>query len=360
MSDRLEKLLQTITELSHEFGTPDFVKGGGGNTSVKWGGRLYIKPSGTTLGSLGPDCFVALDRAELAAVYTAEIPSDPQEREAAVLDLLRAAVLPGQDLRPSVESPMHDLLEATFVVHTHSVLANGMTCAVNGPQTGARLFPEALWVPYIDPGFMLCMDLRKRVGEFVRAQGQAPTTIFLDNHGIVVSGNSAEDIRNEYGRILDTLKGEYASSNIPLELQFGEVSSEVGVSDTCAAIRSCLGDQGLFVVHERPFTVAEQPIDPDAIVYSGAFPYVGEVTSAGVRAFEEGHGYLPRLFSNDSGVFAAGSTETKAGLAMDLARDSAEIQQLAMAFGGVDYLTDRQREFIEGWEVEVFRAKQIA
>ena len=27
--------LKTIVELSHEFGTPDYVKGGGGNTSVK-------------------------------------------------------------------------------------------------------------------------------------------------------------------------------------------------------------------------------------------------------------------------------------------------------------------------------------
>jgi len=26
--------LKTIVELSHEFGTPDYVKGGGGNTSV--------------------------------------------------------------------------------------------------------------------------------------------------------------------------------------------------------------------------------------------------------------------------------------------------------------------------------------
>ena len=35
-------------------------------------------------------------------------------------------------------------------------------------------------------------------------------------------------------------------------------------------------------------------------------------------------------------------------------------QQLAQAFGGVESLTDAQRIFIEKWEVEAFRAKQLS
>ena len=41
--------LEIITALSHEFGTPDFVIGGGGNTSFKNAETLWVKPSGTTL-----------------------------------------------------------------------------------------------------------------------------------------------------------------------------------------------------------------------------------------------------------------------------------------------------------------------
>ena len=44
--------LQTIVELSHEFGTPEYVKGGGGNTSYKDESTLWVKPSGTTLAGL--------------------------------------------------------------------------------------------------------------------------------------------------------------------------------------------------------------------------------------------------------------------------------------------------------------------
>jgi rhamnose utilization protein RhaD (predicted bifunctional aldolase and dehydrogenase) len=359
MQERPDELLQTITELSHEFGTPDFVKGGGGNTSAKSGDLLYIKPSGTTLGSLAPDRFVALDRGLLGAVYTADIPSDPHEREAVVLDLMLAAVLPGQDLRPSVESPMHDILDKTFVVHTHSVLTNGMTCAVNGPAAGARLFPDALWVPYIDPGFTLCRELRERVSVFIREHGRTPTTIFLDNHGVVVSGNSAEEIRDAHNHLIDTLKQEYAALGISTDLRFGSAGKDAEIVRTRNAIETCLGEDGAFVCHDRICAVAEGPISPDHIVYSQAYPYLGEVTAEGVDAFQKEHGYKPRVFSSEHGVFSAAATEKKAVLALALARDGAQIQQLAQAFGGVEFLTDAQRIFIEEWEVEAFRAKQL-
>ncbi|SVB75886.1 uncharacterized protein METZ01_LOCUS228740, partial [marine metagenome] len=44
-----------------------------------------------------------------------------------------------------------------------------------------------------------------------------------------------------------------------------------------------------------------------------------------------------------------------AELALELAQDGAQVMQLAGAFGGIDYMTDRAREFIENWEVESYR-----
>ena len=38
--------MDVIVELSHEFGGPAYVKGGGGNTSVKNESTLWVKPSG--------------------------------------------------------------------------------------------------------------------------------------------------------------------------------------------------------------------------------------------------------------------------------------------------------------------------
>lgn len=275
------KLLQTITELSHEFGTPDYVKGGGGNTSAKSADTLWVKPSGTMLATLTEDAFIAMDRRKLSALYTTAMPDDATAREALVKDLMAAAVLPGQKGRASVEAPLHDIMTGELVVHTHPPLVNGMTCAKRGAETCASLFPDALWMPYVDPGFTLCMEVRRRY------QGQS--VIFLENHGVFVAGHDAEELRAAYGRILDRLRGEYANAGVALTL-----------------------------ASASPATTPE-PVTPDHIVYRN-HPQLAPVMAA----------------------------------------DSALIRQLAEAFGGVQLLDARARHFIETWEVESYRQRQVA
>jgi rhamnose utilization protein RhaD (predicted bifunctional aldolase and dehydrogenase) len=207
----MSDLLKTITDLSHEFGTPDFVKGGGGNTSAKTPDTLWIKPSGATLAGMTPEKFVEMDRKKLAQLYNVDVPVDSLAREALVKDMMMAAVKSGQSDRPSVEAPLHDILAGNFIVHTHATLVNGMTCAKNAAAVCAHLFPDALWVPYIDPGFTLCMDVRRRV------RGQR--LIILENHGIFVAGDTANEIRETYRRVLDILREEYQTAGISTELE---------------------------------------------------------------------------------------------------------------------------------------------
>jgi ribulose-5-phosphate 4-epimerase/fuculose-1-phosphate aldolase len=209
------EMLATITALSHEFGAPDFVKGGGGNTSCKDAATLWVKPSGTTLAGLTPEKFIALDRAKLAKLYETPMPAGAPAREAVVKELMLAAVCGGTHGRPSVEAPLHDILPGTYVVHTHSTLVNGMTCARGGAAACARLFPDALWIPYIDPGFTLCMEVRRRI--------RGHRLIILENHGIFVSGDSAAEVRDTYRRVLTALRAEYARAGIPTELNAGAI-----------------------------------------------------------------------------------------------------------------------------------------
>ena len=58
-----------------------------------------------------------------------------------------------------------------------------------------------------------------------------------------------------------------------------------------------------------------------------------------------------------SAVFGIGETDPKARAALALADDGALVRQLAQAFGGVEYLVDAAREFIENWEAETCRAR---
>lgn len=352
------ELLSTIARLSVEFGRPDYVKGGGGNTSAKNGETLWIKPSGRALCEMTDANFVAINRAKLAAVYAFQPPADPAQRESAVKDLMLAARETGQDGRPSVETPLHDLLAATFVVHTHAVAVNGMTCAKGGREAAARLFPNSLWVPYIDPGYTLSMEVRRSLQDYRKENGRDPAVIFLENHGIFVGAGEEHLVRELYAHVLDTLAEEYRKRNIPFQLKHGAPTLDEEAGEIAGLIRSLLGTDGAFTVASAPFALAEGPLSPDHMVYSKAYPYLGELTPEGIAEFREERGYSPRVISTKVGVFGVGRSVKAAQLALDLARDGAQVLQLTEAFGGVQWMSEPARKFIESWEVESYREQQ--
>ncbi|MPM62760.1 3-phenylpropionate-dihydrodiol/cinnamic acid-dihydrodiol dehydrogenase [bioreactor metagenome] len=59
-------------------------------------------------------------------------------------------------------------------------------------------------------------------------------------------------------------------------------------------------------------------------------------------------------------VFAAGKNAGGAQTTLALALDAALVEQLTAAFGGVHYLDEAHRRFIENWEVESYRSKVAA
>lgn len=353
-------LLQTITALSHEFGTVDYVRGGGGNTSAKTANTLWIKPSGTVLAELTPERFIAMSRAKLGELYVADIPRESAAREAVVKDMMTAAVNPGESGRPSVEAPLHDILNFTYVVHNHPAIVNGFTCAQDGPAVCARLFPDALWVPYVDPGYTLCMDVRHRVHDFAQRHGHEPALIILDNHGIVAGANTADEIRAIFHRVMDALRAECRRAGIPFELRTVPPANLGALPVVKQTIQSLLGVDAAHIAGDgTAFAVPPGPISPDHMVYAKAYPYVGPLTADGLRAFRARWGYPPRLIITEAGVLGVGNSRKQADLAFEFAQDGALVMQYAAAFGGIEYLTDAGRDFIENWEVEAYRQKQM-
>lgn len=348
--------LETIAALSHEFGTADYVKGGGGNTSVKNETTLWVKPSGTTLAGLTTETFVAMNRAKVNELYEVETPAVAAEREDLVKNLMAEAVENSAG-RPSVEAPLHNVFDAKYVVHTHPALVNGLTCATNGDEACKRLFPEALWVEYIDPGYTLCMEVRKRIEKYKEACGKEPALLVLQNHGIFVSADTPEEIRSLYQQVMDALREEYSKAGI---IQTLEIPDAPESPETEAKIKAAFGDNAAFIASCGRFAVAPGPITPDHLVYSKAFPYVGNPDATGAEAYQAERGYAPKVIVSGDRVYGIGNSQKNADLALELAQDGALVIQLAEAFGGINYMTDAQREFIENWEVESYRSKQVA
>ena len=183
-------LLNDLVALSRRFGEdPEFARGGGGNSSVKADGILYIKPSGTSLAALTSESVIPLDIAPLMELLDAA-PGRPVAggTDEVMRVALGARIGARDDRRPSVECLFHSLLPERFVLHTHPTTVNAVTCAKRGAEITEQLFgTSVLWVPYTDPGLPLARVIRDvRRNHEERSGTAAPRTLFLQNHGLVV------------------------------------------------------------------------------------------------------------------------------------------------------------------------------
>jgi len=347
--------LKTIVELSHEFGGAAYVKGGGGNTSVKNDTTLWVKPSGTTLGGLTEETFVQMNRAKINELYEVKTPVKAAAREELVKNMMADAVENNAG-RPSVEAPLHNVFETKFVVHTHPCTVNGLTCSKEGKAACERLFPDALWVEYIDPGYTLCMRVRERIEQYKAEHGQEPALLFLQNHGVFIAANEAGEIRALYARVMNALDAEYKQAGVSQTL---EVGTQADDPETEARVKALFGDDAAFVTSGGLFAVAPGPLTPDHLVYAKAFPFDAELTAKAAAVYQEKRGYAPKVVLAGSRVYGIGTSQSNADLALELAQDGALVMCLVTAFGGARYMTPAHREFIENWEVESYRQKQV-
>ncbi|WP_437281875.1 bifunctional aldolase/short-chain dehydrogenase [Sorangium sp. So ce375] len=185
---------------------PSLVLHGGGNTSVKstavdlLGDRvdvLFIKGSGWDLATIEPRGFPACRLAPLQRACELEAMTDEQ-----MVALLRGQMLDPASPTPSVEALLHAIIPAKFVDHTH---ADAVLSVIDQPGSAevvqAIYGGDALFVPYVMPGFALA----RRVAEIVRerlAEGALPSVMILDKHGIFTWGESAEE---SYTRMIDAV-----------------------------------------------------------------------------------------------------------------------------------------------------------
>jgi rhamnose utilization protein RhaD (predicted bifunctional aldolase and dehydrogenase) len=198
--------LEELVRLSRSLGRParDLVVLGEGNTSARLDdGSFLVKASGASLADAGVESFVEMDFGRTLALLDLEDPSDDELG----LALMAARSVGGGDLRPSIEAVMHALCltagEAEFVGHTHPTSVNAVLCSDRaGALWEGAIFPDQIvvlgrhpmHVPYADVGLPLARALRDGLREHRRRTGTVPRTIYLQNHGLVALGMSANGV----------------------------------------------------------------------------------------------------------------------------------------------------------------------
>jgi rhamnose utilization protein RhaD (predicted bifunctional aldolase and dehydrogenase) len=201
-----DSTLDQLVALSNRLGDParDYVLLGEGNTSARAdAGTFWVKASGAELRTAGPAQFVRVRFAPILELLEAGEIDDAAVRES----LARAKVETAAVAHPSVETLLHAVclgLEGVdFVAHTHPTAVNSVTCSRGFEESlQAPLFPDQVVVcgpgpvvvPYVDPGVPLAREIHRRVRDYVHEYGEAPRTIYLQNHGLVALGSSATQV----------------------------------------------------------------------------------------------------------------------------------------------------------------------
>ncbi len=352
--------LEQLAALSRKYGAdPDYVFLGGGNTSFKTADELYIKPSGVALATIRPEQFLKMDRKALQQVFTVAPAVPAEAREEVVKNLQLAAVRPQGAGRPSVEAPVHEVIQYPFIVHTHPALVNGLTCSRDGAQAAKKLFPKALWLDYCNPGSTLAFVVKEALDAAQAATGEQPRVIFLQKHGVFIGGNSIQEVEETYAQVMDTLKAAYQQAGVSLEEPEMGQAADQDLLEIAPRLRALLAEEGgpLPVVHCVGNSPAYAgPLTPDHVVYAKSFAFRGEPTPEAIAAFRQERGYLPKVVEvPGKALFTVGATLNDAVSSAIALANARKIEALAVAFGGVFYLTEPEYSFIENWEVESYR-----
>lgn len=383
---------------------------GGGNTSTKAKRRdhtgrevdvLWVKGSGSDLATIGADRFTGLKLDEVL----------PLQERGEMGDGEMVAYLASCQLRPdmprgSIETLLHAFVPYPHVDHTHPDAINMICCAEGGEGLARECFgEEAVWVPYIRPGF----TLSKQVGAAVRDNPDA-RFILLAKHGLVTWGETHEE---SYGRTIEGINraAEFVAGRAaepfggPATGALAPEAREALLAGVLPALRGALsqGADGAPAVSKilrvdhtsddvlrfvcghdskelsgvgaacpdhlmrtkiRPLWVDfdpenEGPMELRTRLREGVEGYRREYEAYFSRheeADEEMFDPNPRVvFIAGVGLVAAAPSAKEAGLSRDFAYRAIAVMRGAHALGGYVSLTEEESYAVEYWPLEIYK-----
>lgn len=237
---------------------PLLVQGAGGNISWKQANTLWIKASGTSLGNaLEGEIFVPLNLELLRKNYHNE-------------DLTGMSnIVNGTSLRPSIETMMHALMPHKIVLHLHAVEILAHLVRVNPRKALEDLLGDSAnwtYLEYFKPGADLANALRLELIKTLNID-----VIFLKNHGVVIGGNTIDEI----DAILSTLVFKLRNPTISLSRTKKSISSLI---NSVSNHYEMVSDSELNQLAINPYLFsrlqANWVLYPDHVVFLGKYPVV--------------------------------------------------------------------------------------
>ena len=391
--------IEQLVYLSNLMGSDlSLVQPGGGNTSVKLAepdifGRetdvLVVKGSGTDLRTIGPSGFTHLYVDRLGLLRGRESMSDEE-----MMAAMRACMLfPDGDPVPSIETPLHGLLPARFVAHTHDVATLSLTDTPHAEKNVRKVFgPEVAFLEYVRPGFPLAKAMAER---FPEGPGERVIGLVMEKHGMAVWGETARqcygNLRAIIGQAEVFLAEEQEGKQVfgPPAAPVLEESERRGIAAAIMpVIRGELVAQGFrCVVHledsegtieaigtERFGDIASRGVmTPEHVLRAGVRPVVltvdaeaiGESVRQAIRTYRDkyvtyanryGHDPIPDFLKTFAipgiGIVYAGKDRRNALIARDCYRATMQVMAGAEAVERFEFISEVDQAEVEYWPLE--------
>jgi len=331
-------MLKKISKLSAKIGKDlILIQGGGGNTSVKQDGKMWVKASGKWLADAEKEnIFVSVDTTAIRKAIK-QGDTDPVSQH----------VQKNQSLRPSIETTLHALLPHKVVLHTHSV--NVIAWAVR--KDGKGQLKKKLqglnweWVDYHQPGLSLTNAVAKVIEN-------NPDILILANHGLVVGADSCEKAEKMLYEIESRLSHKKTNTSPKSNLdKLKEISKNIPY------VPADSEDIHSIATNSQKLKIASQGIFyPDHVVFLGAELCViqsQEQIAANIENYHNKYSLMPvAVYVENIGV-----------LVLKDIKPAAEVMLLALAYVlmrldlSVEYNYLSKQEVLQllNWEAEKYR-----
>ncbi len=191
---------------------PQLVLHGGGNTSVKTvftdedGTEvevMCVKGSGWDMATIEPQGLPAVRLGPLQKIAEFERLSDEK-----MVALQRRQLLDPAAPNPSVEAILHAILPFKHVDHTHANAIVALTNQPNGEDIIREIYPDAVLVTYVMPGF----ELAKVCLRTLQGQPNGDAMILL-NHGIFTYSDDPRQAYENMIALVDRAERKLAKGN---------------------------------------------------------------------------------------------------------------------------------------------------
>ncbi len=335
----------------------DLVQAGGGNTSVKYdGNKMYIKASGYLLSEVTTQKgYAVVDVDKVVSILddpSISIIEKKKEKDAkAAIKIEESKIIEGD--RPSIETILHALLYK-YTLHVHAISVNIFSSHKNWIKEVRQIDQNALCVPYKTPGIELANELREQLELYKLSYNKLPNVIFLQNHGLIISSDTFEDIEDITEKIV--IKAENLAG-----IDFSKYRNTTKISkyfnkyfnqDSMCYLSedSIIHD----ILKERKNLPIDKPFSPDGYVFCGyTILELNTLDKEIIKNYQSKYFELPKLIIYKDLLYIIATDLKKAKMIEDVFKNNLLI--LNALKDDVAYLEDEEISYLGNWEAEKYR-----